>query len=320
MTPSGGTPYATFNTSMDGGGPESEFVPMEGVEQSAATYVSTNFDAAWNHSTRSAVTLVEIVLTSADGSSNKTLSLATRDTDTTSNGRHWVGAILDPGTVQAPGAFMTSDVSLCTQTVTLSGRSVVGVNGTGKTTTIAKLAAKFQKQKKTVMLAAADTFRAAAIDQLEVWAQRLGTEIVRHQPGGDPAAVLFDSIRAARARNVGVVIADTAGRLHTQRNLMEELKKVDRVVQKELGRAPDETLLVLDATTGQNALTQAQQFKEAIGLTGIVMTKLDGTAKGGMIITIAEEMQLPIKLIGVGEKAEDIEPFDPDKFVDALIE
>ncbi len=196
---------------------------------------------------------------------------------------------------------------------------IVGVNGTGKTTTIAKLAARFQKQKRSVMLAAADTFRAGAIDQLEVWAQRLGTEIVRHQPGGDPAAVLFDSIRAARARNIGVVIADTAGRLHTKRNLMEELKKVDRVVQKELGRAPDETLLVLDATTGQNALNQAQEFKEAIGLTGIVMTKLDGTAKGGMIITIAEEMQLPIKLIGVGEKAEDLRDFDPKEFAGWLL-
>jgi fused signal recognition particle receptor len=196
---------------------------------------------------------------------------------------------------------------------------IVGVNGTGKTTTIAKLAARFQKEKRSVMLAAADTFRPGAIDQLEVWAQRLGTEIVRHQPGGDPAAVLFDSIRAARARNIGVVIADTAGRLHTKRNLMEELKKVDRVVQKELGRAPDETLLVLDATTGQNALNQAQEFKEAIGLTGIVMTKLDGTAKGGMIITIAEEMQLPIKLIGVGEKAEDLRDFDPKEFAGWLL-
>ena len=196
---------------------------------------------------------------------------------------------------------------------------IVGVNGTGKTTTIAKLAARFQKQRKTVLLAAADTFRAAAIEQLEVWAQRLGTEIVRHQLGGDPAAVLFDSIRAARARSTDIVIADTAGRLHTKRNLMEELKKVDRVVRKELGRAPDETLLVLDATTGQNALTQTQKFKEAVGLTGVVMTKLDGTAKGGMIITIAEEMQLPIKLIGVGEKAEDLRDFDPKEFAGWLL-
>jgi len=196
---------------------------------------------------------------------------------------------------------------------------IVGVNGTGKTTTIAKLAAHFQRQGRTVLLAAADTFRAAAIDQLEVWAGRLGTELVRHQPGGDPAAVLFDSIRAARARGLEIVIADTAGRLHTKRYLMEELKKVDRVVRKELGRPADETLLVLDATTGQNALTQAQEFKQAIGLTGVIMAKLDGTAKGGMIITIAEEMQLPVKLIGTGEKAEDLEQFDPQAFAAWLL-
>ena len=196
---------------------------------------------------------------------------------------------------------------------------IVGVNGTGKTTTIAKLAARFQKQGRKVLLAAADTFRAAAIDQLEVWAQRLGVDIVRHQPGGDPAAVLFDAIRAARARAHDVVIADTAGRLHTKRNLMEELKKVDRVIRKELGRAPDETLLVLDATTGQNALTQAREFQELIGLTGAVMAKLDGTAKGGMIITIAEEMQLPIKLLGVGEKPEDLRDFSPHEFTAWLL-
>jgi len=196
---------------------------------------------------------------------------------------------------------------------------MVGVNGTGKTTTIAKLAARFQRQGRKVLLAAADTFRAAAIEQLQVWAERLRTEFVRHQPGGDPAAVLFDSIRAARARGIDVVIADTAGRLHTKRNLMEELKKVDRVVRKELGRAPDETLLVLDATTGQNALVQAQQFKEAIGLTGTVMTKLDGTAKGGMLITISEETQLPVKLIGVGEKPEDLRDFDPQEFAGWLL-
>lgn len=196
---------------------------------------------------------------------------------------------------------------------------MVGVNGTGKTTTIAKLAARFQRQGRKVLLAAADTFRAGAIEQLQVWAERLRTEFVRHQPGGDPAAVLFDSMHAARARGIDVVIADTAGRLHTKRNLMEELKKVDRVVRKELGRAPDETLLVLDATTGQNALVQAQQFKEAIGLTGTVMTKLDGTAKGGMLITISEEMQLPVKLIGVGEKPEDLRDFDPQEFAGWLL-
>ena len=196
---------------------------------------------------------------------------------------------------------------------------LVGVNGTGKTTTIAKLAARFQRAGHKVLLAAGDTFRAAAIEQLEVWARRLSTEFVSHQSGGDPAAVIFDSISAARARGCDVVIADTAGRLHTKRNLMEELKKVDRVVRKELGRAPDETLLVLDATTGQNALVQAQEFKEAIGLTGVAIAKLDGTAKGGMVITITEEMGLPIKLIGVGEKLEDLEDFDPAAFAAALL-
>jgi len=196
---------------------------------------------------------------------------------------------------------------------------VVGVNGTGKTTTIAKLGARFQREGKTVLLAAADTFRAAAIDQLEVWAGRLGCEIVRHQPGGDPAAVVFDSVEAARARGVDVVIADTAGRLHTQRNLMEELRKVARVARRALGRAPDETLLVLDATTGQNALVQAQVFREAIGVTGLVMTKLDGTAKGGTLITLSEELGVPVKLIGVGEKMEDLRDFDPEEYVGALL-
>jgi len=196
---------------------------------------------------------------------------------------------------------------------------MVGVNGTGKTTTIAKLAHRFQRQGKKVLLAAADTFRAAAIEQLAVWAERLGCELVRHQPGGDPAAVAFDSIRAARARGAGVVIADTAGRLHTKYNLMEELKKIARVVERELGRQADESLLVLDATTGQNALVQAQQFREAIGLSGIVMTKLDGTAKGGMLITIAEELGVPIKLIGTGEKLGDLRDFNPQEFVGWLL-
>jgi fused signal recognition particle receptor len=196
---------------------------------------------------------------------------------------------------------------------------VVGVNGTGKTTTIAKLGARFQREEKTVLLAAADTFRAAAIDQLQVWADRLGCELVRHQPGGDPAAVIFDSIQAARARRIDVVIADTAGRLHTQHNLMEELRKVDRVARRELGRAPDETLLVLDATTGQNALVQAQAFRDAVGVTGLVMTKLDGTAKGGTLITVAEELGLPVKLIGVGEEMEDLQDFDPQEYAAALL-
>jgi len=196
---------------------------------------------------------------------------------------------------------------------------IVGVNGTGKTTTIAKLGARFQREGKKVILAAADTFRAAAIEQLGVWADRLGADIVKHQPGGDPAAVVFDSIQAARARGADVVIADTAGRLHTQRNLMEELRKVDRVARRGLGREPDETLIVLDATTGQNALVQAQVFRDAIGLTGIVMTKLDGTAKGGTLITVAEELGLPVKLIGVGEGMDDLKDFDPQEYAAALL-
>ena len=196
---------------------------------------------------------------------------------------------------------------------------IVGVNGTGKTTTIAKLAARFQKQGKTVLLAAADTFRAAAIDQLQVWADRLGADLVRHQPGGDPAAVLFDSLRAAQARGTDVVIADTAGRLHTKRNLMEELKKISRVVERELGRPADETLLVLDATNGQNAMQQAAQFKEALPLSGIVLTKLDGTAKGGVILGICAEHQLPVRYIGIGERPEDLREFDADEFVEAML-
>jgi len=188
----------------------------------------------------------------------------------------------------------------------------------GKTTTIGKLAAKSVRDGRSVLIAAADTFRAAAIDQLAVWADRVGAELIRHQPGGDPAAVLFDAIRAARARGADVVLADTAGRLHTKRNLMEELSKIGRVVDRELGRAPDEVLLVLDATTGQNALTQARSFQEAVGVTGIVMTKLDGTAKGGTVITIAEELGLPVKLIGVGEGIEDLKDFDPQEFAAAL--
>jgi len=220
--------------------------------------------------------------------------------------------------VSGPGSFSPNTVEGQPATPPLL-YLVVGVNGTGKTTTIAKLAARFQRQGRRVLLAAGDTFRAAAIEQLEVWARRLNAEMVSHQAGGDPAAVIFDSISAARARGCDVVIADTAGRLHTKRHLMEELEKIARVVERELGRPADETLLVLDATTGQNALTQAQQFHAAIGLTGVVMTKLDGTAKGGMVITISEEMGLPIKLIGVGEKLDDLEDFDPATFAAALL-
>lgn len=195
---------------------------------------------------------------------------------------------------------------------------LVGVNGTGKTTSAAKLAWDLKKQGKTVLLAAADTFRAAAIDQLDVWAQRAGVDIVKHQPDSDPGAVVFDAIVAARARGTDVVIADTAGRLHNKANLMQELAKIGRVTQKALGRAADETLLVLDATTGQNAISQAKLFGEATPLTGVILTKMDGTAKGGVVLTLAEEMKLPVKFIGMGEKISDLMPFDPADFADAL--
>jgi fused signal recognition particle receptor len=195
---------------------------------------------------------------------------------------------------------------------------MVGVNGTGKTTTIAKLAHRFRGQGKRVILACADTFRAAASDQLREWSQRVGAEIVAQQPGSDPAAVVFDAVEAARARDADIVIADTAGRLHTQRNLMEELAKIARVSERALGRPADEALLTLDATVGQNALNQAQQFARSVALTGLVLTKLDGTARGGAVVTIAHETGLPIKLIGVGEKPDDLRDFDPRAFVEDL--
>jgi fused signal recognition particle receptor len=196
----------------------------------------------------------------------------------------------------------------------------VGVNGVGKTTTIAKLAHRFKKSGKRVILSAADTFRAAAIDQLEIWANRVGVEIIKHQPGADPGAVVFDSIQAAIARGADVVLVDTAGRLHTKSNLMEELRKVGRIVNKALGRDPEETLLVLDATTGQNAVTQAKEFQAIVPLTGIALAKIDGTAKGGIVVTIKDELGLPIKLAGSGEGIDDLEDFSPQAFVDALFE
>ena len=195
---------------------------------------------------------------------------------------------------------------------------VVGVNGTGKTTTIGKLAHLFRQEGRRVVLAAADTFRAAAIDQLEIWGNRAAAEVIKHQEGADPAAVAYDALQAARARKADVLIVDTAGRLHTKSNLMAELKKIGRVLGRELPGAPHETLLVLDATTGQNALVQAKMFKAEIGVTGIVLTKLDGTAKGGIIIGIKDSLGIPVKLIGVGERAEDLQPFNAREFVQAL--
>jgi fused signal recognition particle receptor len=197
---------------------------------------------------------------------------------------------------------------------------VVGVNGTGKTTTIGKLASQFTSRGKKVLVAAADTFRAAASEQLEIWAQRSESQIVQQQSGADPAAVAFDALNAAMSRDIDVLIIDTAGRLHTQVNLMEELKKVKRVVTKKLADAPHEVLLVLDATVGQNAKRQVEEFGRAVELSGIVLTKLDGTAKGGVVISIANEYKIPVKFIGVGEQIEDLEQFKAETFVDAIFQ
>jgi fused signal recognition particle receptor len=196
----------------------------------------------------------------------------------------------------------------------------VGVNGVGKTTTIGKLASRFRDQGHSVLLAAGDTFRAAAIEQLEIWGKRANAQVVKHQSGSDPSAVVFDAIGAARARGVDIVIIDTAGRLHTKSPLMEELKKVRRVCDKALPGAPHEVLLVVDATNGQNALRQAQIFNEAIGVTAIALTKLDGTAKGGIVFAIKKELNIPVKLIGVGEGVDDLQDFDPQDFVNALFD
>jgi len=195
---------------------------------------------------------------------------------------------------------------------------VIGVNGVGKTTTIGKLAAKFAASHKKVLIAAADTFRAAAVEQLAIWADRAGVDIVKHKDKADPAAVAYDAIEAAVARGADIVIVDTAGRLHTRVNLMEELKKIKRTIAKKTPDAPHEILLVLDATTGQNALSQAKMFNDALGVTAIALTKLDGTAKGGIVVGICNALEIPLKYVGIGEKIEDLQKFDPELFVDAL--
>ena len=195
---------------------------------------------------------------------------------------------------------------------------VIGVNGVGKTTTIGKMAARFKASGKKVILGAADTFRAAAIEQLEIWSDRAGVEIVKHSQGADPAAVVFDTLAAAKARGADVAICDTAGRLHNKKNLMDELNKISRVIDRELPDADREVLLVLDATTGQNAVNQVRELREAAGITGIVLTKLDGTARGGVVLTIREELDVPVKFIGVGEGIDDLQPFDAEEFADGL--
>ncbi len=212
-----------------------------------------------------------------------------------------------------------------TESLNLTGQPlsifvVVGVNGVGKTTTIGKLAHKLKAEGKKVILAAGDTFRAAAIDQLEIWGNRAGVDVIKHNEGADPAAVAFDAVQAARARKADCLIIDTAGRLHTKTNLMEELKKVRRVIEREIPGAPHEVLLVLDATTGQNAVQQAKIFGQAAGVTGIALTKLDGTAKGGVVISIKAELDVPVKLIGIGEGMEDLRLFDAREYAEALFE
>ena len=212
-----------------------------------------------------------------------------------------------------PGAELHLD---CVPAVVL----VVGVNGSGKTTTIGKLAARLEKSGKRVLLVAGDTFRAAAAEQLGIWAERSGSALIRGEEGADPASVVFDGLRAAKARGVDVVLVDTAGRLQTKTNLMEELKKMRRVIERELGEAPAETLLVVDGTNGQNAISQAKLFHAATELTGIVITKLDSTAKGGVLVAIVDELEVPIKLVGLGEGPEDLRPFVPAEFIDAIFE
>lgn len=214
----------------------------------------------------------------------------------------------------APPQFELEDKRLLTVVM------VVGVNGSGKTTTIGKLARRYQEQGRKVMLAASDTFRAAAIDQLDIWGERAGVPVIAGQPGGDPAAVAYDGIRAARARGYDLLFIDTAGRLHTKFNLMKELEKVYSVCKKSVHAAPHEVLLVLDAPTGQNALTQAAKFKESVHVTGVVLTKLDSTAKGGMVFAIYRELGLPVRFIGTGERIQDLAPFDADQFVAGLFD
>jgi fused signal recognition particle receptor len=215
------------------------------------------------------------------------------------------------GANSADGGLMISESGL---TVIL----IVGVNGVGKTTTIGKLAYMLKTLGKSVLLAAGDTFRAGAIEQLEIWGQRAAVEVIRQSPGADPAAVIFDAIQAAKQQKIDILICDTAGRLQSKANLMEELNKIYRVIQREIPEAPHEVLLVLDATTGQNALQQAKLFGEKTGVTGLVLTKLDGTAKGGIVIAIRQELGVPVKFVGLGEKIDDLQPFDPDQFIYAI--
>ncbi|MBQ5346733.1 MAG: signal recognition particle-docking protein FtsY [Ruminococcus sp.] len=230
----------------------------------------------------------------------------------------------DPGEIQKLLEEVVSEMLRGGQELNLNTKPsvvlVIGVNGVGKTTTIGKMANRFRNEGKKVLLAAADTFRAAAIDQLQIWAERSGCDIIKQNEGSDPAAVVFDAISAAKARGADVIIADTAGRLHNKKHLMDELAKINRIIDRELPDADKEVLLVLDATTGQNAVSQVEHFKAATGITGIVLTKLDGTAKGGIVLAIKNSLDVPVKFIGVGEQIDDLQPFDPDEFSRALFD
>ena len=232
--------------------------------------------------------------------------------------------VTDPAAIRTLLKGIVSDMLEGGQELTLNTKPsvilVIGVNGVGKTTTIGKMAANFKAQGKKVILGAADTFRAAAIEQLEIWADRADVDIVKHGQGADPAAVVFDTVSAAKARGADIVICDTAGRLHNKKNLMDELAKIGRIIDRELPDADKEILLVVDATTGQNAVNQAREFKSAAGITGIVLTKLDGTARGGVVLAIREDLQVPVKFIGVGEGIDDLQPFDPAQFAAGLFE
>ena len=232
--------------------------------------------------------------------------------------------ITDPMAIRSLMCQIIADMLEGGQELTLNTKPavilVIGVNGVGKTTTIGKMAANFKSQGKKVILGAADTFRDAAIEQLAVWADRAGVDIVKHGQGADPAAVVFDTLKAAKARGCDIVICDTAGRLHNKKNLMDELAKISRVIERELPDADKEVLLVVDATTGQNAVNQAREFKSAAGITGIVLTKLDGTARGGVVLAIREDLKVPVKFVGVGEGIDDLQPFDPQQFANGLFE
>lgn len=230
--------------------------------------------------------------------------------------------IKDPNEIRGLLSSIISDMLRGGQNLNISTKPsvilVIGVNGVGKTTTIGKMAAELKSRGNQVILAAADTFRAAAIDQLNIWADRAGVDIVKQNEGSDPAAVVFDAISAAKSRGADVIICDTAGRLHNKKNLMGELEKINRIIDRELPNADKEVLLVLDATTGQNAINQAREFKKVTGITGIVLTKLDGTARGGVVLAIKNDLDIPVKYIGVGEGIDDLQPFNPDEFTEAL--